>query len=149
VKDNGLNWDDLGGTGSSNEITTNSITSLGDFALANSTGGTNMLQQAFYIDSIAGNDTNIGSVTSPWKNVSKLNALSFFPGAKIYLKCGSTWSGQQLKFSGSGVIGNPIAIDRYGTGADPVLQGNGLIGQGVVYLKNQQYIESFGDYQFT
>ena len=103
----------------------------------------NILNAAsYYVDSVAGADTNNGtSELTPWKNVSKVNLLTLTSGDKIYLKCGSVWNGQQLKFSGSGSTANPIIVDQYGTGAKPILNGNGLIGEGVAYIYNQSYIE--------
>ena len=104
----------------------------------------------YYIDSVAGADTNNGtSITTPWKNITKINAMTFLPNDKILLKCGSVWNGQQLKFSGSGLATFPIVIDQYGTGAKPILNGSGptkpngitTADQGVVYLYNQDYIE--------
>ena len=96
----------------------------------------------FYIDSVAGNNFNSGlSSSAAWQDISKINLLTIPAGSNVFLKCGSVWNGQQLKFLGSGSAGNPIKIDKYGSGVNPVLNGNGLIGQGVVYLFNQQYIE--------
>ena len=106
-------------------------------------GTTNTAANAirYYIDSIAGNDNNDGSLLNPWKNVSKLNTMTLVAGTEVFLKCGSSWTGQKLKFRGSGIAGNPIKVTSYGTGADPLLAGNGIIGEAVVYLYNQQYIE--------
>ncbi len=106
-------------------------------------GTTNTLPTTikYYIDFISGNDAASGTIASPWKNISKINSLTFLPGTQIYLKAGCSWTGQQLKFNGSGTAGNSIVIDKYGAGAKPILAGNGLIGQGVVYLYNQSYIE--------
>jgi hypothetical protein len=104
----------------------------------------------YYIDSVSGADTNIGTtIASPWKNITKLNTMTLQPNDKVYLKCGSVWYGQQLKFSGSGLAGFPIVIDQYGAGAKPILNGSGPLktngittaDQGVVYLYNQDYIE--------
>lgn len=98
----------------------------------------------YYIDSVAGVDTNNGTTDlTPWKNISKVNLLTLALGSKIYLKCGSVWNGQQLKFSGSGTAAYPIIVDQYGTGAKPRLNGDGIAtaNQGVVYLYNQDYIE--------
>lgn len=95
----------------------------------------------YYIDVINGNDANDGTMATPYQNVSKLNSLTITPGSTIFLKAGNTWSGQQLKFSGSGTVANPIIIDKYGVGAKPIIAGNGLVGEGVVYLYNQSYIE--------
>ena len=101
----------------------------------------NVVVFRYYIDAVAGNDNNAGTLASPWKNVSKLNNMSLSSGTEIYLKSGSTWTGQKLKFNGSGVQGSPIKIDKYGTGTNPILAGNGITGEAVVYLYNQQYIE--------
>jgi hypothetical protein len=98
----------------------------------------------YYIDSVAGVDTNNGTTElTPWKNIYKVNLLTLALGSKIYLKCGSVWNGQQLKFGGSGTPTYPIIVDQYGTGAKPRLNGDGLAtaNQGVVYLYNQDYIE--------
>ena len=108
------------------------------FFISNVSNGT-----TYYIDSVAGLDTNNGTtIATPWKSVSKVNT-NLVAGDKIYLKCGSVWNGEQLKFSGSGSSANPIIVDQYGTGAKPILNGNGLTtaNQGVVYLYNQDYIE--------
>ncbi len=98
-------------------------------------------QSAYYIDSINGNDVNNGSFNTPFKSVTKLNSMTLTAGTKVYLRSGCSWTGQRLSFKGSGVDGNPILIDKYDTGAAPLLAGNGLVGQAVVYLYNQQYIE--------
>ncbi|WP_264521063.1 T9SS type A sorting domain-containing protein [Flavobacterium sp. N1994] len=104
----------------------------------------------YYLDSVAGIDSNNGtSISTPWKNITKLNTMTLQPNDKVYLKCGSVWYGQQLKFSGSGLATFPIVIDQYGTGAKPILNGSGptrtngitTADQGVVYLYNQDYIE--------
>jgi hypothetical protein len=98
----------------------------------------------YYIDSLAGSDSANGTtIATPWENLSKLNALILAAGDKIYLKSGSVWNGQQLKFGGSGSAVLPIIVDKYGTGAKPILNGNGfsVANQGVVYLYNQDYIE--------
>lgn len=98
----------------------------------------------YYIDSVAGSDANNGtSEATAWQNISKVNLLTLALGSKIYLKCGSVWNGQQLKFGGSGTAAYPIIVDQYGTGAKPRLNGDGIstANQGVVYLYNQDYIE--------
>jgi hypothetical protein len=98
----------------------------------------------YYIDSVAGSDSANGTtISTPWKNLSQINALTLAAGDKIYLKSGSVWNGQQLKFGGSGSAALPIIVDKYVTGAKPILNGNGfsVANQGVVYLYNQDYIE--------
>lgn len=98
----------------------------------------------YYIDSVAGLDTNNGtSQSTAWKNISRVNSITLSLGSKIYLKCGSVWNAQQLKFGGSGTAAFPIIVDQYGTGAKPRINGDGIsiANQGVVYLYNQDYIE--------
>ena len=109
------------------------------FFISHLSSGTN-----YYIDSVGGVDTNNGTtISTPWRNLSKINVVTLVAGDKVYLKCGSVWNGQQLKFGGSGTALSPIIVDQYGTGAKPILNGNGLTtaNQGVVYLYNQDYIE--------
>ena len=96
--------------------------------------------RAFYVDSVAGADTNSGaSPDSAWKSLSKLNSTEFSPGDKILFKSGSTWTGQ-LWPKGSGREGAPITIDKYGDGPKPIINGAGA-AEDAVFLKNQDYWE--------
>jgi len=98
----------------------------------------------YYIDSVLGVDTNNGtSISTPWKNLSKINGLTLTAGDRLYLKSGSVWNGQQLKFGGSGTASSPIIINQYDSGSKPIINGAGITtaNQGVVYLYNQDYIE--------
>jgi uncharacterized protein YaiE (UPF0345 family) len=115
---------------------------------ANYNAAANVLQTltvtvpTYYIDSVNGVDTNNGlSSATAWQNITKLNNLTIAAGTQILLKAGSEWTGQQLKFLGSGTSTEPIIVDKYGTGAKPLLKGNGLVGEAVLYLYNQSYIE--------
>jgi len=107
----------------------------------------------YYVDSVNGNDGNSGTSTgSPWKSLAKVNATTFAPGDKIMFKAGGAWTGQ-LWPKGSGTAGNPIVIDRYGTGTAPRIDGGGssftqtvhnsttTYNSGAVFLKNQEYWE--------
>jgi hypothetical protein len=99
-------------------------------------------QTNYFIDQVSGNDANSGtSVSSPWKNLTKIYNLTLTAGSTINLKSGSVWTSQQIKFKGSGTSANSIVVTSYGSGAKPIIHGNGITGQGVVYLYNQQYIE--------
>ena len=112
---------------------------------------TNFLNAAtYYIDSVAGLDSQNGTtINTPWKSLTKINNMTFNANDKILLKSGSVWNGQQLKFMGSGIANFPIIIDKYGTGAKPLINGSGptkingitTTDQGVIYLYNQDYIE--------
>ncbi|MCK4886883.1 MAG: right-handed parallel beta-helix repeat-containing protein [Planctomycetes bacterium] len=86
----------------------------------------------YYFDSVGGDDGNLG--TSPdqaWQSLSKFNSITFLPGEKIYFKADSVWTGQLIP-KGSGVSGNPIIIDAYGTISDqnakPRFNGAGTVG---------------------
>jgi hypothetical protein len=96
---------------------------------------------SYYIDANKGNDENNGlSSKSPWKSLKKLNSKHFQPGDKILFKVGGLWTGQFAPH-GSGSPGLPIVVAQYGKGNRPLINGNGLSGQGVVYLSNQCYWE--------
>ncbi|WP_197973918.1 right-handed parallel beta-helix repeat-containing protein [Streptomyces sp. Z423-1] len=93
-----------------------------------------------YYVSAAGNDSNAGTSSSaPWRSLSKVNSRTFQPGDTIRFRSGDSWVGQ-LWPKGSGVDGDPIAIDRYGDGAKPKIAGQGTVGD-AVRLYNQQYWE--------
>lgn len=95
--------------------------------------------QSYYVDSAAGSDANSGtSAAAPWASLAKVNAKTFAPGDTIYFKAGGSWAGQ-LHPLGSGTSGSVIRIDKYGTGALPLINGNGSAA--ALYLYNQQYWE--------
>jgi hypothetical protein len=93
----------------------------------------------YYVDSTsAGNDSNNGTSTgTPWKNLSKVNSITFVPGDRILFKAGGSWSGQ-LHPLGSGNSTNTITIDKYGSGSKPIIAGGGAVTY-TLYLDNQQY----------
>ncbi|PYX74765.1 MAG: hypothetical protein DMG78_06045, partial [Acidobacteria bacterium] len=79
----------------------------------------------YYVSSSGGSDSNNGtSAATAWKTFSgagnHVNAGSFSAGDVIYLKRGDVWN-EQLIPPSSGVSGNAIQFDAYGTGAAPVI----------------------------
>lgn len=93
----------------------------------------------YYVDSATGNDTNSGlDSSSPWKSLSKVNAMTFLPGDRILFKAGSRYTGV-LKPKGCGVEGGPIVIDMYGEGDKPRIDGGGIYA--TVLLENTEYWE--------
>ena len=77
----------------------------------------------YYVSSSTGNDGNNGTSSSTaWQTLGKVNAQTLQPGDLVLLKRGDVWN-ESLVPSGSGVSGNPIAFDAYGTGAAPNLTG--------------------------
>jgi hypothetical protein len=74
----------------------------------------------YYVDNAAGSDSNNGTSTStPWKTLGKVNGTTFQPGDVVNFKRGSLWTGTTLVVDSSGVSGNPITYQAYGTGNRP------------------------------
>jgi hypothetical protein len=84
---------------------------------------------AYYVDSRFGNDGNSGtSESAPWKTMARVNNAAFAPGNRILLKRGSVWR-EELNFPSSGIAGEAILVDAYGTGNAPVISGADLLPQ--------------------
>lgn len=82
---------------------------------------------AYYVDNVAGNDSNSGtSPSTAWKTVARVNQASFAPGDQILFKRGGIWR-EQLTISTAGMPGNPILFDAYGGGNAPVISGSDLL----------------------
>jgi hypothetical protein len=76
--------------------------------------------QIFYVDQVSGNDSNLGTINSPWKTLSKVNGSHFNTGSQVLLKKGDTW--RELLT----VPGNGIAFNAYGSGSNPIISGADL-----------------------
>ncbi|MHA2329552.1 MAG: right-handed parallel beta-helix repeat-containing protein, partial [Candidatus Hodarchaeales archaeon] len=78
----------------------------------------------YYVDSTSGNNSDNGITTStPWQNISEVNAKSFIPGSTILFKRGETWR-EQLTVPSSGNSTHQITFGAYGTGAKPIIDGS-------------------------
>jgi hypothetical protein len=96
---------------------------------------------SYYIDGVGGNDTNDGKTpATAWQNLAKINATTFQPGDTLFMKSGVTWTGQ-LSPKGSGNASKPIVLTSYGGAARAIIDGNGILSTGAVYLFNQEYWE--------
>ena len=74
----------------------------------------------YYVDSVSGSDSNSGtSLGAPWQTLTKVNATTFQPGDVVNFKRGSLWTGSTLVVDSSGVSGNLITYQAYGTGNRP------------------------------
>jgi len=81
----------------------------------------------YWFDSIGGNDANPGTLISPKKTLSAMNALitHLRPNTAIHVKRGSTYNGGTAPlniFNGQTVSDSSVAglrIDAYGSGANP------------------------------
>jgi autotransporter-associated beta strand protein len=99
-------------------------------------GVENLRAVDYYIDP-AGNDSNAGtSMAAPWQSLGKVNATVFQPGDNVLFKRGGTWFGT-LSPQGSGNSTSQITLGAYGTGAKPLINGNG--SWAVISLSSQSY----------
>lgn len=81
--------------------------------------------RVFYVDASSGSNSNDGLAPErAWRNLLKVNALSFEPGDEILLKRGETWT-ETLIVPSSGSDENVIKIGAYGEGDRPVIDGEG------------------------
>jgi uncharacterized protein YjdB len=104
----------------------------------------------YYINS-AGDDTNDGNISAPWKTLAKAsdaaksqsNGGLLQPGDKILFNRGDSFEGQ-LIINCSGTEAKPIEIGSYGTGELPIISGSGNIPNGdnieAVKMTNTSYI---------
>ncbi|MHB1484834.1 MAG: LamG domain-containing protein [Saccharofermentanales bacterium] len=88
----------------------------------------------YYIDT-AGNNGSAG--TSPetaWADFTNVSSRNLNSGDQILLKRGCTWTASQSGWYFCAINGSGVTVDAYGTGANPVMDGNGLVGCGFYYL---------------
>ena len=78
-----------------------------------------------YYVATSGSDSASGLSGAPWQTIAKVNAATFAPGDNIYFNRGDTWTGDELIPSVSGTAGSPITFGAYGSGALPIIDGNG------------------------
>jgi hypothetical protein len=97
----------------------------------------------YYVDSVAGVDTNNGTaISTPWKTLTKVNGITFLAGDKVLFKRGSAWTGT-LTPKGSGTAGNPLVFDAYGLGAAPIINGAGAANAVMLWSKNHFTFQNF------
>ncbi|MHA4779768.1 right-handed parallel beta-helix repeat-containing protein [Streptomyces sp. MSC1_001] len=77
-----------------------------------------------------------GNQASPYNSLSQVNAKTYAPGDTLAFASGTTCTGT-LAPKGSGTVAAPITITQYGTGALPVINGNGAAS--AVTLTNQDH----------
>lgn len=98
----------------------------------------------YYLSTSQGDDTNEGTINSPWKTLAKISNTLLFPGDEIFFKKGDRFDGHFV-VNGSGTELNPILISSYGTGEKPIITGEvGASGGGdyqeAIYVENNDNI---------
>ena len=92
------------------------------------------------MDSEGGNDANLGTSSSaPWNSISKINSSRLNFGDTISLKAGSRFILTECFYPPA----NYITFNSYGTGARPVIDGNGVyqcVQLGYPNNKSKSYI---------
>lgn len=101
---------------------------------------------SFHFDASAGDDlSGNGTLERPWKSLARASATKLEPGDALLLKAGSVWKDEHLELSASGRPGLPIRVDRYGEGADPLIDfGNTGNEEGEAWglrIRNCSHIE--------
>ena len=97
----------------------------------------------YYVDSVAGLDSNNGtSVSTPWKTLTKVNGITFLPGDNVLFKRGSAWTGT-LTPKGSGNSTSRLVFDAYGTGPAPIIDGAGASNTVMLWSKNYFTFQNF------
>lgn len=91
-----------------------------------------------YYISNTGSDTNDGlTADTAWKTLSRLNALTFKAGDRIFLDAQSIWN-EQLVLQGDGSAMRPILLTRYnengGSQDRPIINGMGTNGTKPSYI---------------
>ncbi len=73
---------------------------------------------SYYFSSSTGNDsTGNGSISSPWKTLSRISSMTFQPGDTIFLKRGDTWN-ETVTLNGNSSSASPITLTSYGSSGD-------------------------------
>tara|TARA_B100001175_G_scaffold123654_1_gene105322 strand:- start:5884 stop:7641 length:1758 start_codon:yes stop_codon:yes gene_type:complete len=123
-----------GNNGGNNGGNTDGETDPDKYTDSSSSGDT-----TYYISFSDGDDSKDGkSESNAFKNLGKINSITFAPGDKIKFKTGDTWKGY-FKVRGSGSSSSPITIESYGSSSKPIIDGNGY--QASLFLENVEYIE--------
>lgn len=81
----------------------------------------------FYVDSVAGSDSNNGTSTgTPWATLAHATVASVSAGQTLCLKRNSVFR-EVFNPTQSGAVGNPVTWGAYGTGLTPVVAGSDLL----------------------
>ena len=93
----------------------------------------------FYVSSSSGDDKNDGlTPASAWKTIDKVNVMPLVPGDSIRFRSGDVFKGKLSIVDEGGKKGLPLVIAGYGTGAKPLLDGDGYLS--TIHIVNSGYI---------
>ena len=122
-----------GGNNGGGNNTDDGSTDPDDYTNSTSEGNT-----TYYVSFSSGDDANDGKTeTTPFKNLGKINSITFKAGDIVKFKKGDTWKGY-FKIRGSGSEDSHISVDSYGSGNLPIIDGNGY--QAGIFLENIENI---------
>ena len=77
-----------------------------------------------------------GTIEKPYNSLEVISELALEAGAYIYIEKGSVFYGSLAISNAHGTDSEPIVVTSYGKGADPIIDGNGLEGSGVIHIAN-------------
>lgn len=81
------------------------------------------LDGEYWWDATLGDDSGVGSIGDPFQTLDVLNsANSIAAGTTCKLKCGEVWAGA-ITLAFSGTSDNRITVTKYGSGANPQVNG--------------------------
>jgi len=89
----------------------------------------------YYVD-CSQSSAGSGTQSSPWNSVAQVNSPTFAAGDVISIKAGTTCKGT-LSPKGSGTASSSIKLTSYGSGSNPIIDGNGATA--AITLANQDY----------
>ena len=95
------------------------VMTLGGAALLQAVGpvpAAHAAPTSFYVDAVAGKDSNAGTIAAPFKSLAKVSAVGVDVGDKIFLHRGQTHTGRLTVAAG-------VTVNAYDSGAMPTITG--------------------------
>ena len=107
----------------------------------NNGNGDKVEQQPTYSDkgiffSSSAEDGGDGTIDHPYNSFDVIGELEIVPGTYIYIECGSKFLGSLYLSGIEGTVEEPVTVTSYGKGKKPVIDGNDLVGGGVLHIAN-------------
>ena len=91
-----------------------------------------------YYVSAAGNDTNPGTLASPWKTLARASRATFHPGDRLLLRGGDTFTDALLlDDADAGTATSPVVVTSFGTGRSTISVTSGS----AIYVYNAAGID--------